>query len=79
MYVNERDVNSIVKMQIEEVAKVEDFKYMGSTVQNNGECGRQVKTRVQSEWNGCRQMSGVICGRRVPAACSERQGVHGAW
>ena len=28
-----------VKMQGEEVAKVEDFKYMGSTVQSNGECG----------------------------------------
>ena len=40
--VNERRGNSsdTVKMQGEEVAKVGDFKYMGSTVQSNGECGR---------------------------------------
>ena len=41
MCVNERQVNGTVKMQ-EEVAKVEDFKYLGSTVQSNGECGREV-------------------------------------
>ena len=52
MCVNERQVNGIVKMQGEEVAKVEDFKYLGSTVQSNGECGREVKKRVQAAWNG---------------------------
>ena len=66
--VNERQENGIgtVKMQ-EEVAKVEDFKYLGSTVQSNGECRREVKKRVQAGWNGWRRMSGVICDRRVPA------------
>ena len=34
-----------VNMQGEELAKVEDFKYLGSTVQSNGECGREVKNR----------------------------------
>ena len=69
MCVNERQDNSsgTVKMQGEEVAKVEDFKYLGSTVQSNGECGREVKKRVQAGWNGWRRMSGVICDRRVPA------------
>ena len=69
MCVNERQDNSSgsVKMQGEEVAKVEDFKYLGSTVQSNGECGREVKKRVQAGWNGWRRMSGVICDRRVPA------------
>ena len=66
MCVNKRQVNGTVKMQ-EEVAKVEDFKYLGSTVQSNGECGREVKKRVQAGWNGWRRMSGVICDRRVPA------------
>ena len=66
MCVNERQVNGTVKMQREEVAKVEDFKYLGSTVQSNGECGREVKKRVQAGWNGWRGMSGVICDRRVP-------------
>ena len=69
MCVNERQDNcsGTVKMQGEEVAKVEDFKYLGSTVQSNGECGREVKKRVQAGWNGWRRMSGVICDRRVPA------------
>ena len=53
-----------VKMQGEEVAKVEDFKYLGSTVQSNG---IEVKKRVETGWNGRRRMSGVICDRRVPA------------
>ena len=69
MCVNERQDNGsgTVKMQGEEVVKVEDFKYLGSTVQINGECGREVKKIVQAGWNGWRSMSGVICDRRVPA------------
>ena len=67
MCVNERQVKGTLKMQGEEVAKVEDFKYLGSTVQSNGECGREVKKRVQAGWNGWRRMSGVICDRGVPA------------
>ena len=48
MCVNERQDNGTVKMQGEEVAEVEDFKYLGSTVQSNGECRREVKKRVQA-------------------------------
>ena len=69
MCVNERQDTSsgTVKMQGEEVAKVDDFKYLGSTVQSNGECGREVKKIVQAGWNRWRRMSGVICDRKVPA------------
>ena len=69
MCVTERQDNGsgTVKMKGEEVAKVEDFKYMGSTVQSNGECGREVNKRVQAGWNGWRRISGVICDRGVPA------------
>ena len=79
MCVNERQDNSsgTVKMQGEEVAKVEDFKYLGSTVQSNGECGREVKKRVQTGWNGWRRMSGVICDRRVPARVKGKVYVQG--
>ena len=63
----QRQVNSTVKMQGEEVVKVDDFKYLGSTVQSSGECGSEVKKKVQAGWNGWRRMSGVICDRRVPA------------
>ena len=37
MCVNERQDNITVKMQEEEVAKVEGLKYICSTVQSNGE------------------------------------------
>ena len=39
MCVNERQDNGTVRIQ--EVAKVDDLKYLGSTVQSNGECGRE--------------------------------------
>ena len=48
MCVYEMQVNGTVKMQGEEVAKVEDFKCLGFTVQSNGEYGRAVKKRVQA-------------------------------
>ena len=37
-----RLINGTVKMQGEEVSKVEDFKYLVSTVHSNGDCGREV-------------------------------------
>ena len=69
MCVDERQDNdsSTVKIQGEEVAKVEDFKCLGSTVQSNRECGREVKKRLQAGWNGWRRMSGVVFNRGVPA------------
>ena len=60
MCVNERQVNDTVTLQGEEVARVEDFKYLGSTIQSNEECGRDVKKRVHAGWNGWRRISGVI-------------------
>ncbi|KAJ8376011.1 hypothetical protein SKAU_G00065910 [Synaphobranchus kaupii] len=53
-------------MQGVEVAKVDEFKYLGSTVQSNGDCDREVKKRVQAGWCGWRRVTGVICDRRVP-------------
>ena len=51
MCVNERQVNGTVKMQGEEVAKVEDFKQLGSPVQSNGARGREVKESTgRMEW-----------------------------
>ena len=80
MCVNERDPSGRVRLQGEEIKKVEDFKYLGSTVQSNGECGKEVKKRVQAGWSGWRKVSGVMCDRRVSAQmkgkvqnCGERE------
>ncbi|KAK2921796.1 hypothetical protein Q8A73_001281 [Channa argus] len=58
MCVNERDPGGTVRLQGAEVKKVQDFKYLGSTVQSNGECGKEVKRRVQAGWNVWRN---VVC------------------
>ncbi|KAK3553570.1 hypothetical protein QTP70_005496 [Hemibagrus guttatus] len=48
MCVNEREGSGTVRLQGEEVKKVQEFKYLRSTVQSNGECGKEVKKRVTS-------------------------------
>ncbi|KAK3548225.1 hypothetical protein QTP70_005145 [Hemibagrus guttatus] len=58
MCVNEREGSGTVRLQGEEVKKVQEFKYLGSTVQSNGECGKEVKKRVQQVGMGgerCRE------------------------
>ncbi|KAK3517557.1 hypothetical protein QTP70_012543 [Hemibagrus guttatus] len=42
MCVNEREGSGTVRLQGEEVKKVQEFKYLGSTVQSNGECGKEM-------------------------------------
>ncbi|KAK3570643.1 hypothetical protein QTP86_024559 [Hemibagrus guttatus] len=67
MCVNEREGSGTVRLQGEEVKKVQEFKYLGSTVQSNRECGKEVKKRVQAGWNGWRKVSGVLCDRKISA------------
>ncbi|KAK3561844.1 hypothetical protein QTP86_017495 [Hemibagrus guttatus] len=67
MCVNEREGSGTVRLQGEEVKKVQEFKYLGSTVQSNGEYEKEVKKRVQAGWNGWRKVSGVLCDRKILA------------
>ncbi|KAK3548215.1 hypothetical protein QTP70_005165 [Hemibagrus guttatus] len=67
MCVNEREGSGTVRLQGEEVKKVQEFKYLGSTVQSNGECGKEVKKRVQAGWNGWRKVWGVLCDMKISA------------
>ncbi|KAK3534157.1 hypothetical protein QTP86_002304 [Hemibagrus guttatus] len=67
MCVNEREGIGTVRLQGEEVKKVQEFKYLASTVQSNGECGNEVKKRVQAGWNGWRKVSGVLCDQKISA------------
>ncbi|KAK3513244.1 hypothetical protein QTP70_009716 [Hemibagrus guttatus] len=67
MCVNEREGSGTVRLQGEEVKKVQEFKYLGSTVQSNGECGKEVKKRVQAGWNGWRKVSGILCDQKISA------------
>ncbi|KAK3565299.1 hypothetical protein QTP86_004795 [Hemibagrus guttatus] len=48
MCVNEREGSGTVRLQGEEVKKVQEFKYLGSTVQSNGECGKEYKKHLST-------------------------------
>ncbi|KAK3540238.1 hypothetical protein QTP70_028441 [Hemibagrus guttatus] len=52
MCVNERKGSGTVRLQGEEVKKVQEFKYLGSTVQSNGECGKEVKKKISARIKG---------------------------
>ncbi|KAK3564737.1 hypothetical protein QTP86_024867 [Hemibagrus guttatus] len=67
MCVNEREGSGTVRLQGEEVKKVQGFKYLGSTVHSNGECGKEIRKRVQAGWNGWRKVLGVLCDRKISA------------
>ncbi|KAK3569376.1 hypothetical protein QTP86_026882 [Hemibagrus guttatus] len=67
MCVNEREGSGTIRLQGEEVKKVQEFKYLGSTVQSNGECEKEVKKRVQAGWNGWRKVLGVLCDQKISA------------
>ena len=65
--INGRNNDETVKMEDTKVPRVKEFKYLVSTVQESGSCEREVKKRVQAEWNGWRRVSGVIYDKRLPA------------
>ncbi|XP_042872484.1 uncharacterized protein LOC122253460 [Penaeus japonicus] len=51
-------------MQGTEVKKVDDSKYLGSAVEGDGGCEREVRKRTQAN---TRRVSGVIFDRRISA------------
>ncbi|KAK3523572.1 hypothetical protein QTP70_002481 [Hemibagrus guttatus] len=70
MCVNEREGSGTVRIQGEEVKKVQEFKYLGSTVQSNGECGKEIKAmceKVEEEGGQWRDEM-----ERKPSACGVR-------
>ena len=65
--INEGNADETVKMEDTKVQRVKEFKYLGSPVQESGSCESEVKKRVHVGWNGWREVSRVICDRRLPA------------
>lgn len=51
-----------VKMQIEKVVKLDEFKYPVN--HSKQQCTRKVKKSVQAGWSRWNRGSVVICGRR---------------
>ena len=63
--VNGRNDKETMMMDNTKVPRVKEFKYLGSTVQESGDCEREIQRKVQKGWNGWRKISRVICDRRL--------------
>ena len=50
MCVNEKYSSGTMRLQEAEMKKVEDLKYLGSTVLCIRECGKEMKEHVQRGW-----------------------------
>ena len=59
-------------MQGEKLKQVDEFKYLGSTVQQSGGSEREVAKRIQAGWAAWRKITGVMCDRRVPVKVKGR-------
>ncbi|KAK3567779.1 hypothetical protein QTP86_026457 [Hemibagrus guttatus] len=69
MCVNEREGSGTVRLQGEEVKKVQEFKYLGSTVQSNGECAKEANKGRDPKRQPWGKRAGV---RKRQRACAHR-------
>lgn len=46
--------------------QVKKFKYLGSVLTERGGCEMEAKARVKAGWVKWRELTGVICDRRIP-------------
>ena len=42
------------------------FKYLGTTIHQEGGCKAEVELRIGKAWNKWRELTGVLCDRKVP-------------
>ena len=45
---------------------VTEFKYLGSTLQSDGDMNTEVIKKTECGWNNWRKMSGILCEKRIP-------------
>ncbi len=68
----DQDRERNVEMQGVKLKRVQEFKYLGSTVQSDGAADKEVGKRIQAGWNAWRKITGILCDRRVPARLKGR-------
>ena len=49
----------------EEIKQVVKFKYLGSTLVESGGCEVEVEERIKAAWRKWREVSGVVCDKRM--------------
>ena len=55
-----------VNMQYAQLPQVAEIKYLGSTLQSDGDMSTETNKRTQSGCNNWWKMSGVVCDKSVP-------------
>ena len=55
----------MIRLEGEEVKRVKTFKYLGSTLADDGKLDTEVNHRVQSGLRNWKKVSGVLCDRRM--------------
>ena len=63
---NEEDGRESIRLDGEEIKRVDNFKYLGAIVNADGNVEEEVKHRIQAGWNNWRAASGVLSDKRVP-------------
>ena len=61
----DRDVRNIT-LDGQPMNKVRDFRYLGSSIAEDGGEEVEVTRRIQAGWKNWRDVSGVLCDRRMP-------------
>ena len=65
MRAGDRQDEGTVAMQGEVMKQVEEFKYLGSTIQADGGIDREIAKRIQAGWGAWKRITGVMCDRKV--------------
>ena len=59
-------VSKCVHMQSAQLPQITEFKYMGSTLQSDGDMSTDTNKRTPCGLSNWRKRSGVLCDKRVP-------------
>ena len=49
-----------------DLPSVTTFKYLGTTIDQEGGCEKEVAKRIEKAWNRWRELTGVLCDKKIP-------------
>lgn len=61
------DQEQTIQLNGTNLRRVKKLKYLGARTEVSGSLEKEINHRIQSGWNNWRNITGVICDRRVPA------------
>ncbi|KAF3658908.1 putative zinc finger CCCH domain-containing protein 4-like [Capsicum annuum] len=62
----------VMKLDSQAVCKRDSFKYLGFTIQGNGEIDEDVSHRIGAGWMKWRLNSGILCDKKVPPKLKDK-------